>query len=103
MVPPPDIVVYPARELNFINESARQTDAPLLVVEIQSPSQSNDEMVDKTFGHFAFGVKSCWIVFPAMKGIAVYSAPGTYQYFHGEDILKDINPDIRLELSKIFA
>ncbi len=99
----PDIVVYPARELNFVNESARQADAPLLVVEIQSPSQSNDEMVDKTFGYFAFGVKSCWVVFPAMQGVAVYSAPGTYQYFHGGDILKDTTLDIQLELNKIFA
>jgi Uma2 family endonuclease len=99
----PDSVVYPARELKFVNESARQADAPLLTVEIQSPSQSSDEMVDKTNQYFAFGVRSCWIVFPAMKGVAVYSAPGTYQFYHGDDLLKDSALDIQLELKKIFA
>ncbi len=99
----PDIVVYPARTLNFVNESAKQTDAPLLTIEIQSPSQSNDEMVDKTNQYFAFGVKSCWIVFPAMQAIVVYSAPGTYHFFHGDDPLKDTNLNIEIDLTKIFA
>jgi hypothetical protein len=46
----PDVVLYPARVLNFTNEPARQTDAPLLTVEIQSPSQTVEEMVEKTSG-----------------------------------------------------
>ncbi len=99
----PDVVVYPARPLNFVNESARQPDAPLLTVEIQSPSQSNDEMVDKTLQYFAFGVQSCWVVFPALKGVAVYSAPGLYDFFHGDDVLKDPNLAIEIDLKKIFA
>ncbi len=99
----PDVVVYPARPLNFVNESARQPDAPLLTVEIQSPSQSNDEMVDKTLQYFAFGVQSCWVVFPALKGVAVYSAPGVYEFFHGDDVLRDPNLAIEIDLKKIFA
>jgi Uma2 family endonuclease len=99
----PDVVVYPARPLNFVNESVRQPDAPLLTVEIQSPSQSNDEMVDKTLQYFAFGVQSCWVVFPALKGVAVYSAPGVYDFFHGDDVLKDPNLAIEIDLKKIFA
>ncbi len=99
----PDVVVYPARPLNFVNELARQPDAPLLTVEIQSPSQSNDEMVDKTLQYFAFGVQSCWVVFPALKGVAVYSAPGVYDFFYGDDVLKDPNLAIEIDLKKVFA
>ena len=98
----PDIVVYPKKELNFINEAARQAEAPLLTIEIQSPSQSNDEMIDKAGLYFAFGVKSSWVVFPAMKGVAVYSAPGTYRFFHGDDTLKDPNLNIEVDLKKVF-
>lgn len=99
----PDVVVYPARPLTFINEPARQADAPLLTVEIQSPSQGLDEMVDKTSRYFAFGVKSCWVAFPALKGIAVYSAPGVYDFFHGDDLLNDKNLNIEIDLKKIFV
>ncbi len=99
----PDIVVYPTRPLNFTNEPARQTDAPLLAVEIQSPSQANEEMVEKTLRYFAFGVQSCWVVFPALRGVAVYSAPGTFHFFHGDESLKDTILDIQIDLRKIFA
>jgi len=99
----PDIVVYPWRKLNFINESARQAEPPLLTIEIQSPSQSNEEMVEKAIQYFAFGVKSCWIVFPAMKGVAVYSSPEQYAFFQQEDMLKDSVMNIEIDLVKIFV
>jgi Uma2 family endonuclease len=99
----PDIVVYPSRELNFISENAKQTDAPLLTIEIQSPSQSNEEMIDKAYQYFNFGVKSSWIVFPAMRAIAVYTDSENYFFFHHDDILKDPNLNIELDLKKIFV
>jgi Uma2 family endonuclease len=98
----PDIVVYPKRTLNFVNEAAKQTEAPLLTIEIQSPSQSNDEMIEKTYQYFAFGVESCWIVFPAMKAIAVYHSRDNYDFFHHDDLLKDSKLNIEIELKKIF-
>jgi Uma2 family endonuclease len=99
----PDIVVYPKRTLNFVNETAKQTEPPLLAIEIQSPSQSNDDMIEKTYQYFDFGVKSSWIVFPAMKGIAVYHNPDDYEFFHHNDILKDSLLNIEIDLKKVFA
>ncbi len=99
----PDIVVYPARPLSFANEPARQTEAPLLVVEFDSAPQTTAETVDKTFRYFAFGVRSCWVVFPALQGVAVYSAPATFHFFHGDEVLKDTNLNIEIDLKKIFA
>ncbi len=40
------VVVYPARPLSFVSEPARQPDAPLLAVEIQSRSQTTENLVD---------------------------------------------------------
>ncbi len=99
----PDIVLYPARPLNFVNEVAKQTDAPLLAIEIQSPSQTPETFVEKTDRYFAFGVGSCWVVFPALKGIAVYSGPGQYNFFHDRDQLTDSTLGITIDLSKVFA
>jgi Uma2 family endonuclease len=98
----PDIVLFPKRELNFVNEVAKQTEAPLLTIEIQSPSQTTDEMIEKTYQYFNFGVKSSWIVFPAMKGIAVYTAPDAYNFFHDDDVLVDANLGIEVDLRKVF-
>jgi hypothetical protein len=95
--------VYPARPLNFTNEPARQTEAPLLAVEFDSAPQTTAETVGKTLRYFAFGVKSCWVIFPALRGVAVYSAPGTFHFFHGDEVLKDTNLDIQIDLKKIFA
>lgn len=99
----PDVVVYPFFEADFTQEyPARRTDAPLLTVEIQPPSQSLDEMVDKANVCFAFGVKSCWIVQPRIKGIFVFSEPNQCQFFHHNDTLKDPHFDIELNLSTVF-
>jgi Uma2 family endonuclease len=99
----PDVVAYPVRDLHFTGEPARQTAAPLLAVEIDSPPQITAETVEKTLRYFAFGVRSCWVVFPALKGVAVYSAPGVFQFFHGDDTLQDPNLNIQIDLKKIFA
>ncbi len=99
----PDLVVYPQRVLNFVNETAKQTDPPLLVIEIQLPSQSNDFMIDKASQYFAFGVQSCWIVFPALRGIAVYSDPERYTFFYHDDRLTDEKLSIDIDLTKVFV
>ena len=98
----PDLVVYPKKQLNFVNEIAKQTEAPLLTIEIQSPSQSNNLMIEKAYQYFEFGVKSSWIVFPALKGVAVYTSPDKYDFFHDDEMLKDSNLNIELDLKKVF-
>lgn len=99
----PDVLLYPLMPLSYGDEPARRTDAPLLCVEIQSPSQSLEQMVDKTDVYFAFGVQSCWIVAPAVKGVFVYDQPGQYAYYHHTDRLFDSVLDVELDLATIFA
>ncbi|GAA4410546.1 hypothetical protein GCM10023187_35270 [Nibrella viscosa] len=99
----PDVVAYPLIPLGFGDEPARRTDAPLLCIEIQSPSQSLEQMVEKTTIYFSFGVRSCWIVVPAVKGVFVYDQPGHYQFFHEPGMLHDAILDIKLDLPAVFA
>ena len=103
----PDLAIYPAFTLDYEHRKAKRTDAPLACIDItgpplRSPSQSSEEMVDKTGIYFEFGVRSCWIVVPAVKGIFVYDRPGHYAFFYGEDTLRDPNLNIELQLSLIF-
>ena len=98
----PDIVVYPKRSLNYVNEVAKQSDPPILTIEIQSPSQTTDQMVEKAYKYLEFGVKSSWIVYPAMKAVAVYSSPDHYEFFRDEEILKDPATGFEVDLKKVF-
>ena len=98
----PDIIVYPARNLDFKNDPSRRTDAPLLSIEIQSPSQSTKDMTSKLEPYFSFGIKSCWIIAPDFKAVFVYSSPYHYDFFHEKDIVKDLVLGIEISAEKIF-
>lgn len=99
----PDVVLYPPLALDFINEPAKRTDAPLLAVEIQSSTQTMDEMVEKINRYFEFGVKSCWIVVPSLQAILVYESPENYHFFHNGDTLQDPTLNIKLSLPALFS
>jgi Uma2 family endonuclease len=98
----PDLVLYPARALDFKNDPSRQTDAPLLAVEIQSALQSTKDMVTKLEPYFYFGVQPCWIVVPDLQAVLVYDNPFHYSFFHENDILKDSLLNIDIRLSEVF-
>lgn len=103
----PDLAIYSAFPLDYEHRTAKCSDAPLACIEItgpplRSPSQSSEEIVDKTGIYFNFGVRSCWIVAPAVKGIFVYDRPGHYEFFHGDDTVRDPNLSLELPLSAIF-
>src|SRR2546422_11427748 len=72
----PDLSVYPRTPLDLRHDVSRRTDPPLLVVEIFSPQQSTQEVMDKVDTYFAFGVKSCWVVSPPMHSIQILIADG---------------------------
>ena len=98
----PDLVLYPAAELDYKNDPSRRLDAPLLTIEIQSPSQTTKEMVAKLEPYFYFGVTSCWIVVPDFRAVLVYSDPFNYAFFHDAEIVRDSRLPIEVSLSKIF-
>lgn len=98
----PDIAIYPKFEIDLLHDVLKRNDVPLTTIEILSPSQSLDELVEKSYRYFELGIKSCWIVLPSMKAIAVYQTPGSYTFFNEADILQDNHLNIQLPLTDIF-
>ena len=72
----PDLSVYPRKPIDFRHDVSRSPDPPLLVVEILSPQQGIQAVMDKVDIYFSFGVKSCWIVSPPMHSIQILTADG---------------------------
>jgi Uma2 family endonuclease len=100
----PDICLY-SNSIGFNDEEdeAKMQEMPLLVVEIISPKQAISDILAKFKAYFALGVKSCWLIIPPIKTVAVYSQPSHFKTF-GMDKTEMIDEvmDIRLPIQKIF-
>ena len=99
----PDIAIFHKLEIDFLHDRTSVSQMPLTVIEIVSPSQSNDEILAKFERYFKAGVKSCWLVLPGFQAISVYSQIGIYAFFKTTDILTDAVTNIELPLSEIFV
>ena len=99
----PDIAIYPKLTIDFFNDVTSMTRMPLTVIEIISPSQSNDDILAKFKRYFEAGVNSCWLVMPSFQAISVYSEFGKYRFFSANDTLVDPATAIEVALSDIFA
>ena len=88
----PDICVYPiSSEQTKAVEKAdtdiiKMTKMPDLAIEILSPTQSVNTLLRKFDALFVLGVKSCWLVMPALEEVRVFSAARSYKIF---DVQRD--------------
>ncbi len=98
----PDIAIYPKSAIDYNHDVISRTDAPLLIIEILSPKQALNELIDKTVRYFAFGTKSCWIVLPELQAIIIYHQPGQYQFFHNDETATDRTNGVSVDLGKVF-
>ena len=79
--------------------------APDIAVEVLSPSNSPQEMRDKTSDYFNAGALRVWIADPEARMIVIHKADGTNTRFRGTDRLEDpeILPGFALEMQKVFG
>ena len=98
----PDICIYPKKKVSRKNTKAKAEDAPLTTIEIQSPSQSIEELQKKAWElYFPMGVKSAWIVVPALKGIQILLPDNKELYFNAGK-LKDPATGIEIDIETVF-
>ena len=97
----PDICIFPNKKLDLMEVQSKETEAPITTIEIQSPSQSPDELVKKAYNlYFPMGVKSAWIVLPALKAIQLLLPDKKVLFSTGK--LKDPVTGIELNLEEVF-
>ena len=97
----PDLALYPKLTIDFLQDEIRMQTMPLLVIEILSPRQSIDEILEKFRGYFKLGVQSCWLVLPPLKSVSVFSSPNQEQTFSQGEVVDDVL-NIRMTVEKIF-
>ncbi len=97
----PDICVYPLIPFDSRHDEIRMTELPLTAVEILSPTQSVEELVAKFEVYFGAGVRSGWLVQPALKTIFLLNPDNKIAVFHDEPLL-DSTTGIELNLGDVF-
>jgi Uma2 family endonuclease len=98
----PNVCLYLKRGLSKPRDISKISELPLLVVEILSPSQPINEIIDNFEVYFSAGIKSCWLVEPVTEVVAVYSTLTQHKTFSSGEII-DETLDLRLaDLRHIF-
>jgi Uma2 family endonuclease len=67
----PDISICPTPPVDWQNDVLRETEPPLLTIEIVSPSQTYKALLAKSRQFLLHGVPVCWIIQPEIEAIIV--------------------------------
>jgi len=100
----PDLCLYPAGSLphDWAADEDVVTRPPALVIEILSPKQNLQPLLDKVRTYHSHGVKSCWVVIPGAETVSVFPANGGSRSFAEGEIV-DAALDIRIPVAAVFA
>jgi len=98
----PDVLVFPKRPINWLETKPELLEPPILAIEIQSPSQSLETIINKANALLDIGVKSVWVIQPALKTVSLFSKSNPPKTFV-EGIVQDTLSGIELSFEKIFA
>ena len=97
----PDVCLYPKFENDYTKDNIKMTELPLLAIEILSPSQVAQELIDKIEIYFNAGIKSNWFVMPMPKSITVFSSIKNFETFSKGNLIDNII-GIELAINEIF-
>ena len=78
--------------------------APDLAVEVVSPNDDPDEILEKIEEYLNAGTKMVWVVYPKRKSVAVYRTPRESKIFRGEEKLlgEDVLAGFECMVKEIF-
>lgn len=97
----PDLSIFAPRTVDFRHDEVKVSDPPQTVVEIFSPQQASQEVMDKLDEYFAFGIQSVWVVSPPLRHVTIFAADGREARFT-EGIATDPVTGLTADLNKVF-
>ena len=98
----PDLCVYKEMPIDFAEDEVRMVEPPLLVIEIESPTQGTQELADKIRLMLRLGVQAGWLVQPALQTITVFVAEAKPKT-HELGTIKDDATGIEVDVEMVFA
>jgi Uma2 family endonuclease len=97
----PDISVFRKESIHpdFFNDILKYPQAPILAVEVISPSQTIQALLEKARLLTGAGVRAVWTVEPFSRSVFVTTPEGEC-LFHGESVESE---GIRVDFAQVFA
>ncbi|AMR25790.1 hypothetical protein A0257_00910 [Hymenobacter psoromatis] len=99
----PDLAIFSKLTPDMQHDILWVQDVPLTTIEILSPKQDLNSLLEKARLFLAAGVKSCWIVLPAVGTLAVFTGPTTYRSFTNGGAVVDEVLGVEIPLADIFS
>lgn len=97
----PDISIYRRLSFDPLQDQIEMTEPPLLAIEILSPTQPLDNLIQKARVYLEAGVESCWIVQPSLETITVFQT-GKKARTHTTGDVKDPATGITVTMDEVF-
>lgn len=98
----PDLSVYPKRQPDWSQDVIRETNPPLTTVEIFSPKQGYEDVMQKVVAYLDAGVKTCWVLVPPLRTITIYH-PGKPPETFSTGMAVDSATGLRAEVAEVFT
>ncbi len=97
----PDAAYLTPAQINF-PETAEE--APALVIEVSSPSNSGGQNIAKMLEYFKAGTEVVWYIYPEQKQVWVYTDPKEVTICHEEDVCsaEPAIPGFEMHVSEVF-
>lgn len=100
----PDLCAYPREAMprDWMMDENECMTVPSLVIEVLSPQQNLQPLLEKVREYLRHGVKSCWVVIPGTETISVFPQNGASHSFT-EGTISDETLGVEVELAEVFA
>lgn len=86
----PDVAIYPKLVIDYKQDVIKMTDPPLSVIEILSPKQHLNDILNKfSTIYFPAGVKSAWLIIPPLQYVAIYQPNMEFTTFLEEEVIDE--------------
>lgn len=78
---------------------------PDLAIEVVSPSESADDILEKVDDFLEFGTAQVWVVYPGQRELHQYFADGRVQRYRGNELVvaDGLFPGLNLRVSDLFV
>lgn len=98
----PDLAYYSQKQIVETAKGINQV--PSFVIEIISPSDNQNRILEKNQEYFSAGVEIIWLIMPNLKQVHVFSSPKKVEICTENDICsaKPILPDFEISVNDLF-
>ena len=97
----PDMSFYTQSQIIEMANGANQV--PTFVIEIISPTDNQNKILEKNQEYFSAGVEIIWLIMPKLKQVHVFSSPKKVQICTEDDICSaaPVLPDYQISVNQL--